>query len=336
WWCITGEQHDDPRGRDLVAIDGPADDGDYVGLRGDGELVRWTAGEWQRVGRHDGAKAVTIAARGDRVVTSGASGLISWSLATGESQRLRDRLDEVALMQPPIVDPQGRWVALHREGSSELVDLSDGSSRTLDSQGMCFHFEFAPDEPRFYVGCITGSHEHLRRWDTATWQELPLLPLSGHFLGVGPRGRIAVRERDRVVVDDIATPGDPTALALGFVTRARFAGDGRTIVGLATDGHLVIGDVSTARVGHLGPRLRFREQTAAELQTVGKGLVSDDRRFAFSRDGTRVLVIDGDGALQRSRPLPPASSDELRAWVHANAPALPSSVTLDRLVPDPT
>jgi len=333
-WRIDLDGHADPSGQGLAAIDGPAVDGTHVALRSGGELVRWRGGEWQAIGRHEGARSLSIAASGDVVVTAGRSGLVAWSLATGESRKLRDRLDEVALIEPPAVDASGRWVVVHAEKYLDVVDMRDGTSREIGGPGLLTHLSFAPDEPRFYVGATRGRDNALRRWDTETWQELPEVPLAGMLLAIGAGQRVAVRSREHVTIVELGTSGaPPTAMTLGFVTGARFSSDGRVLAGIAADGRVVLTDASSGRAGAVGPRLRTRERTFAELADSDSSLRADERSVVFSADTTRVLVLDASGALQRSRSLPPTTPAELRDWVRTNAPRLPATATLEELVP---
>jgi serine/threonine protein kinase len=334
-WSIDLEGRGDPEGRDLVAIDGPAADGTYVALRDGGELVRWSGAEWKVVGRHEGAMSLSVAAKGDVVVTTGSSGLMWWSLASDESRRLRDRLDDVALIEPPAVDPNGRWAVVHAEQFCEVIDLRDGTSRKIGGPGLMMNLAFAADEARFYMSAMRGGDDILRRWETETWQELPEVPLAGEFLAIAAGRRIAVRGREDVTIVELDPDGAPSIVVpLGFVTALRFSSDGRMLAGMSRDGRVVLGDSGTGRAGQVGPRLRARARMMSEHDSPGSGAFADKRRVAFSSDGTRVLVLDSNGALQRSHLLPPAQPSELRAWVRTNAPRLPASATLEDLAPD--
>jgi hypothetical protein len=152
------------------------------------------------------------------------------------------------------------------------------------------------------------------------------------FLDVGAGQRVAVRNREAVTIVELATDGaPPKLLPLGFVTGVRFSEDGHMLAGIGSDGRVMLADTRTGHAGAVAPRLRARERMMSEQSKLGSGPHYDKRRVVFSGDGSRVLVLDSDGALQRSRALPPTAPAELRDWVRTNAPRLPASATLEDL-----
>jgi predicted Ser/Thr protein kinase len=332
-WTLDLDADGIPSGDGLAAIDGPAADGTYVALRSTGELVRWNGDAWDVVGRHEGALQLTLADAGGHVVTVGPTGLVLWSLESGEKRTLRDTLPHLGYAWVPAIDASGRWIAFHGESQMEVIDTSDGSTRRVGGDSMMLEWTFPTDEARFCVGGHRGSDSQLRCWDTTTWQELPEFPLPGLVMAFGPGAEIAVRRPDGVAIVDRKTGRASAPLSLGFVKGVRFSRDGRSLGCATRDGRLALVDIESGRVAHLGPRIAEREVSIVELEAQSARAAADERRFALSVDGRRVVALDGDGALQHSQPLPPAAPAELREWVRAHAPALPTDATLDRFVP---
>ncbi len=332
-WALDLEGGGSPSGDGLAAIDGPAADGTYVALRPNGELVRWNGDAWDVVGRHDGALQLTLADAGGHVVTAGSTGLVLWSLERSEKRVLRETLPYLGAAFLPAIDASGRWVAFHGESQIEVIDTTDGSTRQVGGGGLMNEWTFLSEESRFCVGGQRGRDSLLRCWDLATWQELPEFPLPGLVLAFGPEGKIAVRRHDGVVIVDRNTGRVSAPLSPGFVKGARFSRDGRSLGCLTKDGRLAIVELESGRVAHVQPRIAEREASVVELEAQSARTPADERRFALSPDGGRVVALDGEGALQRSQPLPPASPAALREWVRERAPALPADATLDRFAP---